>query len=77
MIVMVALAVEARFELTKTLGATEMAVEHRHQLLPAAKAFAVFVGLVFRYQTIKRTSGQSLQYFLHSAYPEHVAASGC
>jgi hypothetical protein len=53
-------AVETRFELTKTLGATEMAVDHRHQLVPAAKAFAVFVGTVFRYQAIKRTSSCQL-----------------
>ena len=74
MIVMAALAIEARFELPKAADAAEMAVDHGHQLIPAAKAFAVLVRVVCRDQAVKTPSGQALQYFLHSAYPAHVAA---
>ena len=53
MIVMVALAIEARFELPKAADAAELAVDHGHQLIPAAKAFAVLVRVVCRDQAIK------------------------
>jgi hypothetical protein len=70
---MAALAVKASFEYAQAAGAAELSVEHADQLVPTAKAFAVFVGFVASDHALKGGAGEKLQELLETVYPKHVA----
>jgi hypothetical protein len=74
-VVMVALAVVARFQYAQAGSTTQVAVDHRHEVTPAAKPFAVFVGSMPFHQSVKRGARQGFHDLVQSAYPEHVAGS--